>query len=94
VAAKILKSQRIAITGASAPSTAMALGLKYAIKASADCTIRFGASGVVAAADTANNWFMNKGETIEYSPSDANDQFVAVIGTSGSLYIATLEGSS
>lgn len=94
MAAKITTSQRIAISGTSARSTALALNFKYAVTCSVDCTIRQGSSSVDAAADTANNWFLAKGSVIEVYPSDASDQYIAVIGTSGSLYIARLDGAS
>ena len=94
MAAKITSTQRIAIAGASARSAALAIGYKYAVTASADCTIRQGSSTVDAAADTANNWFLAKGAVIEVYPSEASDQYIAVIGTSGSLYIARLDGAS
>lgn len=90
--ARITSSQRIAISGTTAVSTTMIRGAPYAIVASADCTVRFGASNVVAAADTAGNFFLAKGVIIEHIPTDASDSFVAVIGTTGSLYVARVEG--
>ena len=97
MATKLLHSQRLAIGAASVRSTLLAKGFAYAVTASVDCTIRQGGSAVVAVADTADNWFLAKGAAIELAVSDASDGYVAVIavaGTSGSLYIATLEGSS
>jgi hypothetical protein len=93
MAAKIISSQRIAIAGAPARSTTLSAGHKYAVTASADCTIRQGGSAVDAAADTANNWFLAKGAVVELIVSDASDAFISVVGTSGSLYIARLDGA-
>lgn len=90
---RITGSQRIAITSSSAPSTVLSPGSHYAITATADCTIRFGASNVVAAHDTPGNWPLVKGQIIEHVPTDATDSFVAVIGTTGSLYIGRVEGA-
>ena len=96
MAANITTTQRIAIGVASARSTALGLGFKYAITASADCTIRQGGSTVDAAIDTANNWFLPKGGVIEIQPKDASDQYIAVIGASagGSVYIAREDNAS
>jgi hypothetical protein len=93
MAAKIVSSQRLAISGSPARSAQLDRGHKYAVTASADCTIRQGASNVDAAADTANNWFLPKGAVVELMVSDASDGFISVVGTSGSLYIARLDGA-
>lgn len=96
MAANITSTQRIAIGLAAARSTVLAVGFKYAITASAECTIRQGGSTVDAALDTANNWFLGKGGSIEITPSGADDQYISVIsGTAGgSLYIARLDRAS
>lgn len=94
--ARLINTQRIAISGTSAISTTLTKGLRYALVASADCTIRQGGSGVAAAADTANNFFLAKGVILEITVTTtgaSGDSFIAVIGTGGSLYIATVEGS-
>lgn len=93
MAAKITSSQRLAISGSPARSAQLTAKAKYALTASADCTIRQGGSAVDAAADTADNWFMAKGATIEIYVSDATDAFISVVGASGSLYIARLDGA-
>ncbi len=94
MAANITVTQRIAIAGAAARSAALSVSHKHAITASADCTIRQGGSAVDAAADTANNFFLAKGVVLEITPTEAANQYVSVIGTSGSLYIARLDSSS
>ncbi|HMG21783.1 MAG TPA: hypothetical protein VK607_10715 [Kofleriaceae bacterium] len=91
--ARITTSQRIAISGTAARSTALGLNQRYAITCTADCTIRQGGSAVDAQADTANNWALGKNATIEITVSAAADQYISVIGTTGSLYIARLDGA-
>ena len=92
MAARIITSQVLTISGTAARSTAMGLGLKYVIKPTESCWIRFGNSAVDAVAAAANNWPLAAYETIEYTPTGSADQFVSVIGTSGSLVVGIEEG--
>lgn len=93
MAAKVRTVQVLAISGVQNRSTQLAPGFKYALRPSADCWYRQGASNVAAQVDTPDNFFLNKGATDELIVSDATDSFISVIGASGSLCIARLEGA-
>ncbi len=91
--ARLNGSQRIAISGTTAVSAQLTIGATYAISATADCFIRQGASNVVATADQAGSFPLKAGAILDtIRPSGADNQYIAVIGTTGALYIALLEG--
>jgi hypothetical protein len=91
--AKMVTTQRLAISGVSNRSTQLPTGSKVALSATADCTVRQGGSTVVAVADAANTFPLAKGQIIELSVDGASSAYFAVIGTTGSFCVATLDGA-
>lgn len=91
--ATMTTTQRLAISGTQNRSTALPIGSKVALSATADCTVRQGGSTVAAVADAANTFPLAKGQIIELSITGAANQYFSVIGTTGSFCIATLDGA-
>lgn len=93
---KILVTQKVAMTTSSATSSQLTKGTRYQLKSKSAFWYRQGASGVVAAADTANNVYVAAGETWEFTVDDVtNEGYIAAIVESGSasLFIHRVDGA-
>lgn len=92
---KIIQSQVLTVSGSSAKFTnPMATGQQYRFTATTDCWVKVGATGDSAAAATAGNHFVAKGQWLPLSGDKAAEQYVHAIQASAGGYatLSLIEG--